>query len=178
MYSAAVPTPLSYQTPPPRPTAWQTLRRVGVLAGLAVALIQLLVCHLNASAPLRQNFGRDMPLARAAVDQVKLEAGLIGLTGGRPMELHYVERPPSSDTGMTACGLYFGLNYAMFPSRAFVGDGRHVIHDAATLRAADAVPSDAALRARGVAAVVTVGVTPTSLQTAVRPVVAGAAARP
>jgi hypothetical protein len=144
--------------------------RAVVLAVLALSLVQLLCCHLNGDAPLRRDFGRSTDDARNAASAARLLLPLVRLAGGRNLQLHYAPTTDTSyETGNIHCGLYYGLNYALYPARAIVGDGRSIINDGDTLRAADVVPADRLLRAHGVAAVLTVQADRSSIRTAVRP---------
>ena len=123
--------------PAPRPRL-----PAAMLVVLMASAGQLLFCYLNPLAPLRQGFGRDTPIARQAAQQVAFENQLSAKVGGRSIQLHFVEpSPPTPATGMIACGMYYATNYALWPNRAVVGDGRAVVNDTDTLRAADHVPA-------------------------------------
>ena len=130
-------------------------RRLVVLVLLALAAAQLAVADLDPSAPARQGFGPNAPAARQSAWLANLTAPVVRLADGRNVELHFAAAPnlPAAADGI-AEGVYYGLNYALFPARAFVGDDRQVVNNGATLRRADRVPPDAWLRGHGVAAVV------------------------
>ncbi len=148
-----MPKPLDYR-PPPRPAT--TATQVVVLVALAAAVVQLLAVQLSPDAPARR--GTAAATGQAA-GRAAVLAPVVRLAAGRNVELHFVENPPSPQTGMATTGIYYGLNYALWPARAYVGrDDR--VNDDQTLRAADAVPPDAWMAAHGVAAVVTFPVAP------------------
>ena len=154
--------------PPPRPR--RGLGPVIVSGLLVVAQLQLLLCLLGPNAPVRQGFGRDTPVAAGAEQQEQLAQQVVQRVGTEPVEVHFVQpRPPSPASGMVACEVYYGLNYALWPGRAVVGDGRAVVNDAATLAAADALPPASALAGR-VAATLTCGIGPGGVTADLRPV--------
>ena len=155
-----MPNRLDDRPPPPPPRSpGRGLARAGVLLVLAAATLELLLAQLSPGAPIRQGFGAETPLAIQARRQAAFVAPIVRLADGRNIELHYAftdPSPPPAAADLLIAGVYYGINYALAPARAIVGDGRGVINDGPTLRAADRVPSDAWLRAHGVPVVVTV----------------------
>lgn len=127
----------------------------GVLVLFAAAVLYLLAAQLNPAAPLRQGLNGETWISRQAQGRAAVVGPVERLADGRNVELHFADAAPSDRSGVVSSGVYYGLNYAMFPARAFVGDDRSVVNDAATLRAADRLPSEGWLRDHGVVAVVT-----------------------
>ena len=139
-----------------------------LVAVLAAAQLPLLYVHLNPFAPARQDFGRATPVARNAADLDRLGRSVAAAVSGRSVEFHLQEpSPPPAAQDLLVAGLYYRMNYALFPARAVAGDGTRTVNDAATLRAADVLPPDDRLAGRS--AVVTFAVAPaTGVATHVR----------
>ncbi len=147
-----MPIPLDYRQPS---SPAVRIGRVTVAIVLGRAVAQLLSAQLDPLAPLRQGFGPDAPAARQAAGRAAITAPVVQLSDGRNLELHFDDTAHSPAAGVLAGGLYYALNYALYPARAFVGDDRRPINGDVTLRAADRVPPERWLRDHGVAAVVT-----------------------
>ena len=147
-----MPTADSQPLQPPQRT---DVRWVAVMALLGLALIPLLMVNLDPHAPVRQPLGAASPMAQQARRVKDLTTAIAQMGDGRDLELHFNRAPnlpPATDN--LADAFYYGLNYTMYPGRAYIGDGRQVLNGGAQLRQADHVPSDARLRELGVAAVI------------------------
>jgi hypothetical protein len=140
--------------PPPAPRSGPA--RAAVVVVLFAAVLQLIGTQLNQAAPARRDFASGTPIAIQARRQMAFTAPIVRLADGRNVELSFDEpSPPPAGAAVVTAGVYYGVNYALCPARAFVGDDRAIINDGASLRAADHLPADGWLREHGVAAVLT-----------------------
>jgi hypothetical protein len=153
------PTP-SDSAPPSGQPRLATLGILAVYACLLIALVQLLVFHLDEQSPIRQAGSAAWPQAKAerwlaAMDQTFEGAADTGGTHGN-LALHFVGFDANdARQGPLACQYYFRAVYALYPRRVFVGQGDRVINFPNELLAADEVPDDRWLRSHGVTAVMT-----------------------
>ncbi len=128
-----------------------------VLLALALAVVHLAVVQFNEAMPMRQEFGVRTPVAQsarmiAALGSVALQKG-----GGGNVQLHFVNAQPLNDqASLMVTGTYYGLNYALYPARAFIGRGDRILNTDADILAADVVPPVDQLRARGITTVIQV----------------------
>ncbi len=146
---------VEYQLEPPPSPSNADGRKVVLPMLLGLSLIPLLVINLDPSAPIGQGLGAASPMAQQARRVRDLTLPIAQLADGRNVELHFdraPQLPPAADN--IADALYYGLNYTMYPARAYIGDGRRIVNGGAQLTRADQVPTDARLRELGVVAVV------------------------
>ena len=111
-------------------------------AAMAAAVLHTAGGQLAPAAPVRDQFGANTEAARHARARAAILGPVEASAGGRNVALHFDEPNPSMATGTLMCGVYFGLNYDLYPARAVLGVGRSVINGDATIRAADRTPPD------------------------------------
>jgi len=109
-------------------------------AALAAAVLDTAAGQLGPNAPLRDDLGANTEAARHALGRAAALGPVEALAGGRNVAVHFDEPVPTVATGTLMCGVYFGLNYDLYPARAVIGSGRPVINGDGSIRAADRVP--------------------------------------
>ncbi len=131
-----------------------TLGSAAVTLCFLVATLHILFFNLEPGTPLRQwqaGTSSEAPMLQA---MQSADEEFQSLSKGGNIEIHFTNFDPTSfRQGLWMSEFYFRANYTLYPKRAIVGRGDHIINDAAGIAAAGEVPDAAWMKDHGVTAV-------------------------
>jgi hypothetical protein len=126
-----------------------------------IALLFTSLANFGQLTPAWQAMSPHWPQAMQERTMANFDALFIATAHGGNLAMHFDGFNPANTTdGKIMSELYFRANYALYPKRCYVGDGKVIINVLANLTAADRVPPDVWLKSHRVNGVVTISFDP------------------